>query len=154
VRDLLLGHSPKDLDLVVEGDAAMLASEVARKLSGQALTVSQFGTASVIVEGNRLDIATARKETYARPGALPRVVASTLWEDLGRRDFTVNAMAVALSASSFGMLVDMHGGQADLRARLVRILHLRSFVDDATRILRAIRYEQRLGFRLEDETAL
>lgn len=154
VRDLLLDHSPRDLDLVVEGDAAMLASEVARRLSGQALTMSQFGTASVVVEGNRLDLATARKETYARPGALPRVVASTLLEDLGRRDFTINTMAVALSWSSFGTLVDMHGGQADLRGRLVRILHPRSFVDDATRILRAIRYEQRLGFRLEDETAL
>ncbi len=154
VRDLLLNQRPRDLDLVVEGDATALAVEAARELQGQVLSVSQFGTATLLLGRDRLDLATARKEVYLRPGALPTVSPSTISDDLRRRDFTINAMAIALSAESFGALVDVFGGQADLQQRLVRVLHARSFVDDATRILRAIRYEQRLSLRIENETSL
>ena len=103
-------------------------------------------------EGARLDLAMARKETYARPGALPTVTAGTIEEDLERRDFTINAMALGLVGRHEGRLLDPSGGLTDLTDHVVRILHPVSFEDDATRIFRAIRYEQRLGFRLESET--
>ena len=99
-----------------------------------------------------MDLATARRETYARPGALPTVTAGTIEEDLGRRDFTINAMALGLSGRHNGQLLDPSGGLDDLTKGVVRVLHRGSFVDDATRIFRAVRYEQRLGFRLESET--
>ena len=159
VRDMLLGMPVKDLDIVVEGNAATLAFEVSKELSGDVPAYSQFGTAMVKLEGQRFDLATARQETYLRPGALPRVTPSTIQEDLGRRDFSVNAMAIALSGfPQPGRLLDPYGGKDDLRLGLIRILHPMSFVDDATRILRAVRYEQRLSqaqglnFRLEEKT--
>ena len=142
----------KDLDMVVEGNAALLAFEVAKELSGEVLTYSQFGTATVKVEGQRFDLATARQETYRRPGALPDVTPSSIHADLGRRDFSINAMAIALSGPQMGHIFDRHKGTQDLKLGLIRILHPRSFVDDATRILRAIRYEQRLHFDLEEGT--
>jgi tRNA nucleotidyltransferase (CCA-adding enzyme) len=152
VRDVLLGQPPDDLDLVVEGDAPALAREAAKEVGGQVLAHSRFGTATVKLGDIRLDLATARTETYARPGALPQVRAGTLQQDLIRRDFTINAMAVPLSGTDKGRLVDPFGGQQDLRDGLVRVLHDRSFVDDPTRILRGIRYEQRLGSRFEEGT--
>ena len=152
VRDVLLGAPVKDLDIVVEGNAALLAFEVSKESSGDVTSYSQFGTATVKVEGQRFDLATARQETYLRPGALPRVTPSTIQEDLGRRDFTINAMAIALSDPKPGQFLDPYKGKVDLKLGLVRILHPRSFVDDATRILRGIRYEQRLKFQLEEET--
>jgi len=152
VRDMLLGAPVKDLDMVVEGDAAVLAFEVSKAASGDVLAYSQFGTATVKLEGQRFDLATARQETYRRPGALPTVTPSAIHEDLERRDFSINAMAMALSGPQAGRLLDPHGGKDDLRLGLIRILHAKSFVDDATRILRAVRYEQRLNFRLEEET--
>lgn len=152
VRDMLLGQPPGDLDLVVEGDVPALAREAAKEVGGQVLAHSQFGTATLKLGDIRIDLATARTETYARPGALPQVRAGTLQDDLVRRDFTINAMAVALSGVDRGLLVDPFGGQHDLKDGLVRVLHDRSFVDDPTRILRGIRYEQRLGFRFEEGT--
>ncbi len=152
VRDLVLDETNLDLDLVVEGDAMLLAQRLGEKLGGMAVAHRQFGTAKFLTGKQEVDIATARTETYARPGALPIVRPGSIDEDLGRRDFTINAMAVALSPSSFGDLHDPFRGKADLRAGLVRVLHDRSFIDDATRILRAIRYEQRFGFRLEAHT--
>ena len=152
VRDLLLERPVKDLDLVVEGDAPALASTIATKLNGKVLSRSQFGTAAVRFGDQRLDLVTARRETYARPGALPKVTPSYIADDLARRDFSINSMAIPLSGPGRGDLLDPHGGRKDLAAGLVRTLHELSFVDDPTRVLRAVRYEQRLDFRLEART--
>ena len=152
VRDILLGVPIKDLDMVVEGNAASLAFEVSKKLGGDVLSYSRFGTATVKIEGQPFDLATARQETYPQPGALPEVTPNTIREDLGRRDFSINAMAVSLSGPNPGSLIDLHGGSHDLRHGLIRILHPGSFTDDATRILRAIRYAERLDFKLEEAT--
>ncbi len=153
VRDLLLEHPSLDVDVVVEGDAIALARETSDALGARVVTHRHFGTATVKTPGFALDLATAREETYARPGALPTVRPASILADLARRDFTVNAMALALNGDRRGDLLDPHGGRADLQAGLVRVLHADSFKDDPTRILRAARYETRLGFRLEDQTA-
>lgn len=153
VRDLLLGSPTLDLDLVVEGDAPALAQAAAAALEGARATVhGAFGTATVLGPGYRLDLATARAESYPRPGALPRVRPAAIEDDLGRRDFTVHAMALALSGAREGRLLDPHGGLADLRSGLLRVLHEASFQDDATRILRAARYAARFSFHLEART--
>ena len=151
-RDLLLGRPTEDLDLVVEGDAETLASIIAKRLSGQVVSRSQFSTAKVRVEGVSLDLVTARNERYLRPGALPQIAHGTIEEDLERRDFSVNAMAFPLHEGSNGRLLDPFGGLDDLQRGLIRTLHDGSFIDDATRIMRAVRYEQRLGFGLEAHT--
>ncbi len=152
VRDLLLGSAHFDVDLVVEGDAIDLTVELGTRLDGRVTSHPRFGTATVKGEGHRLDFARARAERYLRPGALPAVSPASLAADLARRDVTINAMALRLTGHDAGELIDQHGGQADLRAGLVRVLHDRSFQDDATRILRAVRYAGRLGFRLEEGT--
>jgi tRNA nucleotidyltransferase (CCA-adding enzyme) len=152
VRDLLLGYPNFDLDLVVEGDAVKLAQQAAETSQAKLLTHHRFGTAKLRYENFTLDLATARKETYAKPGALPAVTPGTLKDDLVRRDFSINAMAISLASNDYGELVDPHQGKSDLERRLIRILHPKSFSDDATRILRAIRYEQRLCFELEART--
>ena len=147
VRDLLLGHPRADVDLVVEGEAAALAE----RLGGAAAEHERFGTVKVEVEGHELDIATARTESYPEPGALPVVApAEDVEADLGRRDFTINAMAIPLDGVA--RLLDPHGGQKDLEQGLLRILHPRSFEDDPTRAIRAARYAARFGFDLEPET--
>ncbi|RLC63059.1 MAG: hypothetical protein DRI01_05865 [Chloroflexi bacterium] len=153
VRDMFLGYPNFDLDLVVEGDALKLAQQVAEASHAKLLTHHRFGTAKLRYRDFTLDMATARKETYAKPGALPTVTPSTLNDDLIRRDFSINAMAVSLTPNDYGELIDPHQGKSDLEHRLIRILHPRSFCDDATRILRAVRYEQRLGFGIEPRTA-
>jgi len=153
VRDLLLGYPNFDLDLVVEGDAVKLAQQVAENSQANLLAHHRFGTAKLGYENFTLDLATARKETYAKPGALPAVTPGTLKDDLIRRDFSINAMAISLAAKDYGELVDPYQGKNDLEHRLIRILHPESFKDDATRILRAVRYEQRLCFELEAQTA-
>lgn len=153
VRDLLLGYSNFDIDLVVEGDAVKLAQQIAEITQAKLLTHPRFGTAKFIYGNFTLDMATARRETYVRPGELPLVTPGTLEDDLSRRDFSINAMAISLTSNDYGELVDHHQGKHDLEHRLIRILHPRSFSDDATRILRAVRYEQRLGFELESRTA-
>jgi len=152
VRDLLLERANLDLDLVVAGDAIALAGEIAPLFKADITAHPRFGTASLRWGRRRADIVTARAETYARPGALPKVRPGTIDDDLARRDFTVNAMAVALDPCHYGELADPHGGQKDLKKRLIRVLHDRSFRDDATRIWRAVRYEQRLDFRIEPVT--
>jgi tRNA nucleotidyltransferase (CCA-adding enzyme) len=153
VRDLLLGYPNFDLDMVVEGDAVKLAQQVAKTSQAKLLAHHRFGTAKLRYENFTLDLATARRETYARPGALPAVTLGTLKDDLIRRDFSINAMAISLASNDYGDLVDPYQGKNDLEHRLIRILHPESFSDDATRILRAVRYEQRLGFELETQTA-
>ncbi|MDO8472807.1 MAG: hypothetical protein Q7T05_03210 [Dehalococcoidia bacterium] len=153
VRDLLLGRPCLDIDLVLEGDAINLSETVGADGGACKLTVHPaFGTATLKGDGFALDLVTARRETYSRPGALPEVTPSNLNDDLYRRDFTVNAMAIPLTGRQRGRLIDPWGGQADIENRLIRVLHDNSFVDDATRILRAMRYEQRLAFKLEDST--
>jgi tRNA nucleotidyltransferase (CCA-adding enzyme) len=152
VRDALLGHPSYDLDLVVEGDVSAFAQRLAGRLGGRVQTHEAFGTAEIFYEGGEIDVATARTETYAEPAALPEVRPATLEDDLARRDFTINAIAASLGRDDFGRLVDPHHGRADLAAKTVRILHDRSFEDDPTRIFRAIRYENRLGFRMDPHT--
>ena len=152
VRDMLLGRSNLDLDLVADGDATKLANLLAKREGGRVTTHSRFGTAKFRQHGLILDIATARAEVYSRPGALPTVRPGSMRDDLFRRDFTINAMAVHLDSANFGKLVDLFGGQSDLDNHLIRVLHEDSFIDDATRMLRGIRYEQRLGFQIEPGT--
>jgi tRNA nucleotidyltransferase (CCA-adding enzyme) len=144
VRDALLGREPKDIDLVVAGDAAA----VAQSLGPVREAHDRFGTFTVGVEGAPVNVATARRETYARPGALPDVEAASLTEDLARRDFTVNALAVDLAGGLHGA----EGAQADLAAGRLRVLHEGSFRDDPTRLWRLARYAARLSFAIEPET--
>jgi len=152
VRDLLLKRSSLDIDLALEGNAIKFARQITAE-TGEKLAIHQrFGTANFRHGEFTIDIAMARRESYAHPGALPIVKPATIKDDSGRRDFSVNAMAVDLSPQSFGQLLDFHGGVSDLDKKLIRVLHKRSFIDDATRIFRAIRYEQRLGFTIEDGT--
>ena len=151
VRDLLLGvgESVVDVDLVIEGDAVEAAERLAAALGGKATVHDRFGTASVAAGGHVYDLATARAETYARPGALPEVRSGTLEEDLLRRDFTVNAIA----ASFDGRVTAAPDAFEDLDARVLRVLHEGSFLDDPTRLLRLVRYATRLGFAVEPSTA-
>jgi tRNA nucleotidyltransferase (CCA-adding enzyme) len=152
VRDLLLGLPTHDLDLVVEGDGPKLATMLAEAAQGRVSARSPFGTAQVRVGSLSVDVATARKERYPHAGALPVVTNAGLSEDLLRRDFTVHAMACALGDASWGALIDPSGGRTDLEGRQLRVLHEHSFVDDPTRMVRAIRYGARLRFSLEAET--
>lgn len=154
VRDLLLGVPNFDVDFVVEGDGVQFAKVLAEKLQAKARSHRQFGTASIsTTSGLNLDVVTARWEYYDFPASLPEVERSSLKDDLYRRDFTLNAMAIALNEDEFGRLEDYYGGYRDLQQGELRILHNLSFVDDPKRILRAIRFEQRLRFRLEAQTA-
>ncbi len=154
VRDALLGLTPDDFDLVVEGSAPQLARALAKTYGGNVLVHPPFGTATwTTAQGEAIDLASARTETYARPAALPTVsVPASIHADLSRRDFTLNTLTVRIDGAYFGELLDPHGGHADLIAGIVRVLHPQSFVDDPTRLFRAARYEQRLNFRLADET--
>ncbi len=152
VRDLLLKRTNLDLDLVVEGDAINLAQRLADIVQAKLVTHPRFNTAKLRWDKWSVDLASARSETYDKPGALPKVTPGSLESDLFRRDFTVNAMAVKLDPNHYGELVDLYGGREDLEHKLVRILHNNSFIDDATRIWRGLRYEQRLDFQLEKDT--
>ncbi|HQV63629.1 MAG TPA: hypothetical protein PKV19_06470 [Anaerolineales bacterium] len=158
VRDLLLGKPVNDLDVIVEGDAIKLGRSLVKKFGGKLTTHDKFHTAiwhlppTFDFQPLTLDLITARKETYQHPGALPTIQPSTIDDDLRRRDFTVNAMAVRLDGIHFGELLDPLNGQADLEKGIIRVLHPRSFIDDPTRIFRAIRYEVRYSFNLEPST--
>jgi tRNA nucleotidyltransferase (CCA-adding enzyme) len=153
VRDLLLERPNLDLDLVVEGDAINLAEELAHLKNGQVMARSRFNTAKIRWERWTVDIAAARAESYCQPGALPSIQSfCDIHNDLIRRDFSINAMAVFLDPLHFGDLIDLYNGQADLKKGLIRVLHDQSFKDDATRIWRAVRYEQRLDFKIEKHT--
>ncbi|MCY4580932.1 MAG: CCA tRNA nucleotidyltransferase [Chloroflexi bacterium] len=152
VRDALLGLPVADIDITVVGMTSGLPRGVARALNGRVVAHSQFNTFAINAAGRHIDLAMARHESYTQPGALPTVVPGTIQQDLARRDFTINAMAVSISTGSFGDLLDPFQGQADLEAGKVRVLHDESFRDDATRILRAARYAVRLGIELEAHT--
>ena len=169
VRDLLLGRLIKDLDFTVEGEAALLAEALLRKYAGRVVFHQRFGTATWTPDESTfkrvnmplpgpsefppfLDLISARSETYSQPGALPAVQRSTIDDDLRRRDFSINAMALRLDGQYYGELVDPLGGQADVDRGLIRILHDRSFIDDPTRMLRAVRYAGRYEFEIEPKT--
>lgn len=160
VRDLLLGKPNLDLDLVVEGDAMRLARQLAECLGYRYNSHARFGTAKVIIDGERpegvppyLDFVTARTEFYERPTVLPQVERSSIKQDLYRRDFTINTLAICLDRDRYGALLDFYGGERDLGEKRIRVLHNLSFVEDPTRILRAVRFEVRLGFAIEQRTA-
>jgi len=158
VRDLLLGRPSRDPDLLVQGTdltmngASDLADLLASTLGGEVTSRSQFGTAKLNAKGFETDLITARQETYSLPGALPDVAPATIEEDMARRDFTLNTLAADLSPGSFGDLIDLQNGGEDLEQGSLRILHDRSFQDDPTRLLRAARYETRLGLHMAPDT--
>src|SRR5213078_4013002 len=153
VRDILLGERSFDVDIAVEGDAIAVAQALADALGGRVRAHEKFGTAVVLYgDGERVDVVTARTEFYDAPAALPSVEHASIREDLFRRDFTINAMAVSLKGADLGRLVDPFGGRRDLGAKTIRVLHNLSFIDDPTRIFRAIRYENRYGFRMDEHT--
>ncbi len=152
-RDLLLGRKNLDVDIAVEGDGMAFARRFAALHDAGVKTFDRFGTAYVVFpDGFKIDVATLRGESYAHPGALPSVHAGSLHTDLYRRDFTINTLAIRLDGARCGELVDMYGGLHDLKRKAIRVLHQGSFVDDPTRLFRAIRFEQRFGFRLETRT--
>jgi tRNA nucleotidyltransferase (CCA-adding enzyme) len=153
VRDVLMGEPNFDVDIAVEGDGISFGRALAQALGGRVVPHEKFGTAIVLHgDGGRVDVATARTEFYDYPGALPAVEQASIRQDLYRRDFTINAMAVSLKGADFGRLVDYFGGLRDLSQGVVRVLHNLSFIDDPTRIFRAIRYETRYGFRMDAHT--
>lgn len=154
VRDRLLGTTPDDFDLVIEGDATMLSRDLEATLGGHLRVHRPFGTATwQAPDRHTFDLASARHEHYTAPAALPTVrLGASLEQDLARRDFTINAMALPLTRDGVGELVDPANGRADLAARAIRVLHPQSFVDDPTRLFRAVRYAARYGFSLTPET--
>ncbi|MBA7475028.1 A-adding tRNA nucleotidyltransferase [subsurface metagenome] len=153
VRDLFLGIENYDIDIVVEGDGIKYARELSRSWEGRIKSHEKFRTAVVILtDGFKIDVATARREFYEYPAALPEVELSSIKKDLYRRDFTINAMAIQLNQKHFGKLIDFFGGQKDLRIGIIRVLYNLSFVEDPARIIRAIRFEQRYNFKIDRAT--
>ncbi|MCR4442906.1 MAG: hypothetical protein QHH10_11490 [Peptococcaceae bacterium] len=152
VRDLLRGCAIKDFDFMVEGDAFAVAESLARELGSKLVLNEKLLTASLPSRWGPVDFVRARRETYPFPGALPEVEPAGCEEDLLRRDFTINALALPLLKNGWGEIIDLAGGGSDLQEGLLRVLHENSFRDDPTRILRAIRFKCRLGFRLEKKT--
>ena len=159
VRDIIMGVKNYDVDIVVEGNAIEFSREFAAKVRGSLVIHKKFGTATVVMPWGlmgrdrfKVDLATARREKYERPAALPDVEFSSLRDDLYRRDFTINAMAVAINKKNFGQLIDFFGGQRHIESGVISVLHEGSFIDDPTRIFRAVRFEQRYGFRIDSPT--
>jgi len=152
VRDMLLKVPNYDLDFVVEGDGIKFADALNKRLKGEMRLHRAFKTATILCGDIRIDMVTARSETYERPASYPNVVPGTIKEDLLRRDFTINAMAVCLNKKNFGKLVDFFGGLEDLKKGVIRIMHDKSFIDDPTRIFRAVRFSTRFRFKIEPKT--
>jgi tRNA nucleotidyltransferase (CCA-adding enzyme) len=158
VRDLLLGMPNLDIDLVVEGSAIAMAKAMANRFGGEVRGHSRFGTAKWLLEGSSftslpaIDFVGVRRESYAHPGALPDVEPGSIEQDLLRRDFSINTLAICLNDGCFGQLLDLFGGVVDLQSGAIRVLHELSFIDDPTRMLRAARYEARLNFSIESRS--
>jgi tRNA nucleotidyltransferase (CCA-adding enzyme) len=153
VRDLLLRVENFDVDIVVEGDGIRLAEEFEKKFPCRIRTHKKFGTAIILLpDGLKVDVATARWEFYDSPAALPTVERASIKTDLYRRDFTVNTLAIQLNPKAFGELIDFFGGVKDIKEKVIRVLHNLSFVEDPTRVFRAIRFEQRFGFQIGKHT--
>lgn len=159
VRDLLLGVKNTDIDITVQGDALSFARYVSDETGAALVEHKKFGTAALIIPATpkskriKIDVAAARKEFYKHPAALPSVESSSIKDDLNRRDFTINAMAISIDRENFGELIDFFDGVQDLERRRIRVLHEKSFIDDPTRIFRAVRFEQRYNFRIDEFTA-
>lgn len=153
VRDIILGKGHIDVDITVEGDAIRLGKIAANETGSDIAVYKGFGTCKLSFgDGFKVDLATARRETYRRPGAMPAVKPSTLKEDLKRRDFTINSMAVSIMPKDFGRVHDPFNGAGDIRSAVIRVMHSKSFIDDPTRILRARRFSARFGFKIEPKT--
>jgi tRNA nucleotidyltransferase/poly(A) polymerase len=152
VRDTTLGLEPLDIDIVVEGNAIKAAQQLNAKLKGELVTYNEFGTASINTKQTRVDLASARVEQYMSPAKLPHVYPSTINEDLNRRDFRINAIAMSISNENFGEIFDPFQGLDDIKKGMIRVLHKNSFIDDPTRIFRALRYKNRFGFKLGKKT--
>jgi len=152
VRDLLRGEENLDIDIVIEGDGISFARAFGEKLNAKVRSHQKFGTAQVITDRLKLDVATARLEYYELPAALPKVETSSIKKDLYRRDFTINTLAIKLNPREFGFLMDFFGGQRDLREKTIRVLHNLSFIEDPTRAFRAIRFSERFGFKISRHT--
>lgn len=153
VRDLILGVSNLDLDIAVGGDGIRFAERLSKELNSKIVQHRRFGTATVVLNDSlKIDISTTRKETYPHPGSLPIVRQGDIKDDMYRRDFTINAMAISINQDDFGRLIDYHQARLDLEKKKIRVLHNISFIDDPTRILRAVRFEQRYNFRIETKT--
>jgi len=153
VRDIVMSKKSLDIDLIVEGDAVKLSKEYAKLKKIPVHTFEEFMTAQLTLEtGEKIDLATARKETYTHPGAYPKVEKATIKEDLYRRDFTINTLAIEITEGKFGILIDFFNGLKDIKDRMIRILHQLSFIEDPIRILRALRFAGRLGFKLGKPT--
>lgn len=153
VRDLILNINNYDIDLVIEGDGLEFARELNEILNGEINTYDQFKTASIVTkDGIKIDIATARREFYEFPAALPQVEQSSIKFDLYRRDFTINTLAISLNRDTFGILLDFFGGEKDIIDRKIKILYNLSFIEDPIRIFRAVRFKHRLGFKIDDNT--
>lgn len=152
VRDLLRSEQNLDIDIVVEGNGISFAKAFGRKLNAKVKTHERFGTAKIITDNLKLDVATARTEYYESPASLPKVETSSIKKDLYRRDFTINTLAVKLNLKDFGLLIDFFGGQRDLREKIIRVIHNLSFIEDPTRAFRAIRFSERFGFKLSKHT--
>jgi len=153
VRDLLLRYKNLDIDLVVEGDGIKFAQSFAKKVGARVKTHEKFNTAILIFEnGLRIDVATARHEHYKAPGEFPLIMSAPLKKDLYRRDFTINTLAISINPNNFGELIDHFGAQRDIKDKVIRVLHNLSFTEDPTRILRAVRFEQRYDFKICKQT--
>jgi tRNA nucleotidyltransferase (CCA-adding enzyme) len=152
VRDLLQGEINLDIDIVIEGDGIIFAQALAKKLDVKVKIHKRFGTAVVVTDFLKFDVATARTEYYESPAALPKVEVSSIKKDLYRRDFTINTMAIKLNPDKFGQLTDFFGGQRDIKEKTIRILHNLSFIEDPTRAFRAIRFSERFGFKISKHT--
>ena len=157
MRDLILDRDPGDLDVSVVGDARAFSEALVSRLGADRLTESEFLTFKITVRDTgdgttTIDVVTARSETYSEPAALPNVVPSSIKDDLERRDFTVNAMGISLSDSDWGNLVDPMNGLGDIMRKRIRVLHDASFIDDPTRLFRAVRYAVRLDFSIDSPT--
>jgi tRNA nucleotidyltransferase (CCA-adding enzyme) len=152
VRDLLLKSEPRDFDFIIDHDLKNIVDDLSAKLKANRVHYSQFKTSTITIDGLKFDFARARTETYERPGALPNVHEASVDRDLWRRDFSINSLALELTDPNNPSLLDPTGGLGDIENKVVRILHSRSFLDDPTRILRAIRYEQRLKFSINIDT--
>ncbi|MCD8503126.1 MAG: CBS domain-containing protein [Bacillaceae bacterium] len=152
VRDLIIGRRNEDIDIVIEGDAITLANRLTEVIGGRIQTHERFSTATWFYGSQKIDLTSARTEFYDFPAALPSVECSSLKEDLYRRDFTINALAIQINQGKFGTLVDYFQGYQDIQDKKIRVLYNLSFVEDPTRILRAIRFENRFGFKMDSQT--
>jgi len=153
VRDALLGIPNYDIDIVVEGNGIEFGQKLADRLDAKLETHQKFGTSVLVLKnGQHIDIVTARVEYYKKPAALPSIESGNIKQDLARRDFTINSLALSLNKKNFGEILDYFGGRQDLKDKKIKILHKMSFIEDPTRIFRAVRFEKRLGFTMDPET--